>query len=73
MCGVCVVCVWCVCGVCVVCVWCVCGVCVCVWCVLRQILVGLLPGGYPQGYSILHLAVIEYASLYLVYSYIGNM
>ena len=31
MCGVCVVCVWCVCGVCVVCVvcvWCVCGVCV---------------------------------------------
>jgi hypothetical protein len=31
MCGVCVVCVWCVCGVCV---WCMCGVCVvCVWCV----------------------------------------
>jgi len=29
VCGVCVVCVWCVCmcGVCVMCVWCVCDVC----------------------------------------------
>jgi len=30
MCGVCMVCVWCVYGVCMVCVWCVCGVCRCV-------------------------------------------
>ena len=56
VCGVYVVCVWCVCGtgvyvVCVVCMWCVCvcGVCVwCVWCVCDMLVLELTVFGlYP--------------------------